>query len=491
MAGTEHVISVEELLSRKVNVVRTEAAQTSRSGNDGSRIEVQVIEKDSPRQQWLDELEKAGDEAADQKTGPKIQKVPFLLRDHKDAAKYFEPRVVSLGPIHHGKPKYRKAEKYKLVLANKFVKESGKDKKAESLYAEIEKKIKKLREYFDDDEEVMKNYDDEYLARMLFVDGCAVLQFMYYAVEDKFKDVKIKDDQAAFGQEDLFLLENQLPYQLLEDLMELSEKKGILKNSIERFIERHATFHTKNDMHATKGDKPAPHLLDRLRTKLLGGKSESGGQKGQTAGWYSYRNVRELREVGIKLKPSKTSSLTDVSFDKRYPGHLYLPLIKVDDSTGPNFLNLIAYEMCPDFENDFGVTSYICFLDSLIDHPEDVTELRKEFILHNLLGSDKEVAKLFNDIATDLVPNPQTYSEVKGQIQMMCDSKWRTWIAAVTGKYFNIQDQYFSARWGIITFLVSTLVTAYLSVIQTRYAAQQTWYAAHPPPGPCDDFCKK
>jgi hypothetical protein len=131
MAGREHVISVEELLSRKVNVVRTEAGQTSR-GNDADRetqrssiVEVQVREKDSPRQQWLDELEKAGDEA-DQKTGPKIQKVPSLLRDNEKVAKYFEPRVVSLGPIHHGKPKYQKAEKYKLRLASAFVKESGK-----------------------------------------------------------------------------------------------------------------------------------------------------------------------------------------------------------------------------------------------------------------------------------------------------------------------------------------------------------------------------
>jgi len=44
----------------------------------------------------------------------KIQKVIFLLQDHKHFVKYFEPKVVSLGPIHHGKPKYRLGEKYKL-----------------------------------------------------------------------------------------------------------------------------------------------------------------------------------------------------------------------------------------------------------------------------------------------------------------------------------------------------------------------------------------
>jgi hypothetical protein len=52
----------------------------------------------------------------------------------------------------------------------------------------------------------------------------AVLQFIYTIVENKFEELKIKNDLAVFEQEDLFLLENRLPYQL-EDLMGLSEKK--------------------------------------------------------------------------------------------------------------------------------------------------------------------------------------------------------------------------------------------------------------------------
>ncbi|GMY19170.1 upf0481 protein, partial [Fagus crenata] len=66
--------------------------------------------------------------------------------------------------------------------------------------------------------------------------------------------------------------------------------------------------------------------------------------------------------------------------------------------------------MCPDFENNYGVTSYISFLDSLIDEANDVIELRKARILGNLLGSDQEVAQLFNEIGRDLVPNPEIYS---------------------------------------------------------------------------------
>ena len=69
---------------------------------------------------------------------------------------------------------------------------------------------------------------------MLLVDGCAILQYIYCAVntaspanpadparadKKKFEDLTIKPDSVAFTvfiQQDLFLLENQLPYCLLK-----------------------------------------------------------------------------------------------------------------------------------------------------------------------------------------------------------------------------------------------------------------------------------
>ena len=116
-------------------------------------------------------------------------------------------------------------------------------------------------------------------------------------------------------------------------------------------------------------------------------------------------NVKELKEAGIWLGTSETNCLTDISFNRIcYVGKLRLPAITVDDSTGSKFMSL----MCPYFDNDFTVTSYICFLDSLIDEGGDVKELKDKGILHNGLGGDKEVAKLFNKVKmnTDLVTNP-------------------------------------------------------------------------------------
>ena len=146
------------------------------------------------------------------------------------------------------------------------------------------------------------------------------------------------------------------------------------------------------------------HLLDHLRTRMLHGQGYiHGGKVGKIhtkiqnfQEWQSYPSVQELQTAGIHFKCGENCHfLSNISFTRKFPfrGQLHIPPIVLDVSTRSKFLNLIAYEMCLDFKNDFGVTSYISFLDSLIDEAKDVKKLRKAQILHNFLGSNEEVAK--------------------------------------------------------------------------------------------------
>ena len=378
---------------------------------------------------------------------PKIRKVRFLRSHATNLVMYYEPRVISFGPIHHGKPKYQLGEKYKLGLTSEFVKNSGKG--MQDLYQKIENEIKKLRDCFE--EEVTKDYDDESLACLLFVDGCAILQFIYCVTYDNFKKLKIENDIVAFGNQDLFLLENQLPYCLLEWLMSSSKMEKQLKRSIQIYVEMQLKERKKKDdapfSISMYGD--SYHLLDVMRTGLLGIPKQNFQiirRKRKNQDWQSYCNVQMLQATGIYLKRSNSSCLRDISFTKTFLfGYLFLPPIIVDDSTRTKFLNLIAYEMCLDFENDLGVTSYISFLDSLITDANDVKELRKAGILYNLLGSDEEVAKLFNEMGTDLVPNPKTYKAIKIEIQNHYDKKL-SWM-------FRFYNDHFGGTWSIAGFL--------------------------------------
>ncbi|XP_050241989.1 UPF0481 protein At3g47200-like [Quercus robur] len=437
---------------------------------------------------------------------PKIQKVIFVLRDHKDFKTHYEPKAVSLGPIHHGIDKYQLGEQYKLVLTYEFVK--GSKEKINYLYKKIGKKINELRDCFK--KEVTKSFDDEDLIWLLLVDGCAILQYIYCAAKNKFTELNIKPDSIAFTRQDLFLLENQLPYRLLKWLMSWSENEADLKESIDSYIDSHVTvplpedhssilrcaclsslswyLSRKSKQHSKKkkddGDHVhAIHLLDLLRRRLLHkhqqnkpGKSTKHVSKDMSL--QSYRNFQELRAVVIHVERSKkeNSCLRDISFTALgCLGFLWLPPITVDDSTRPKFLNLIAYEMCLDFQNDFEITSYISFLDSLIDEANDVKMLRKAGILYNCLGSDEHVAKLFNEIGTGLVPNSEIYSNVRVQIQKHYKNQLMTWLAQVC-------HDHFSSPWAFLAFFGALLALA-LTVIQT-------WYAVKSTPGPCYNFCK-
>jgi hypothetical protein len=167
----EHIVSIDHDELHSMRSVRSKACEGSSSCNRPA------ITREERLRNFMEEGDHQARvvEALGTDHPPaKIQKVIFLLQDHKHFVKYFEPRVASVGPIHHGKPKYQLGEKYKLKLAYEFVKGCGKN--INVLYELVEKNIKQLRECFE--EEVTKKYDDEALAWMLFVDGCAILQYI-------------------------------------------------------------------------------------------------------------------------------------------------------------------------------------------------------------------------------------------------------------------------------------------------------------------------
>ncbi|EXC00012.1 hypothetical protein L484_005825 [Morus notabilis] len=433
------------------------------------------------------------------KEKPKIQKVPAALKEKEKFRKYYEPQWISIGPIHHGKENLVLAEnQYKPELVAKFINDGGTS--IEALYNIIKDKIKELKESFDKD--VIKGYDDDTLSWLLFYDGCSTLQFINSYVKingNELRILSIKNDQIAYVQQDLFLLENQIPFEVLKLLMESRKDAEILKSSVKDFIR--CNVMTPNKYKKTleielETDPEPAHLLELLRSAILQQPREHPrsnlGEKlshsldkaitlfpcknywplnkyfteGNDQGQQSFRSVQDLISAGIDLKPSGSCSLRDIRFTSLcFAGWLRLPPITVDDSTGPRFLNLIAYEMCPDnFRTDYEVISYISFLDSLIDYPVDVKELRSSHILHNLLGCDNDVALLFNEIATDLVPSQAVYKDVIAQIQSHYKSKWRTWMA-------QVYHDHFSSPWTIVAFLAAVVALG-MSGIQTWYTVK-------------------
>ncbi|XP_057983273.1 UPF0481 protein At3g47200-like [Malania oleifera] len=395
-------------------------------------------------------------DAAAPKNAPsriQIQRVPKMLREVKANRKCYSPRVVSFGPFHSDK-ELQVTEKTKMKWARHFI-SHGKTTNIDEYYARVEETAKTARHCYEYGS--TNAFDDDAFARMMFLDGCFILQFVDSCVRETHKDMNMKSHDVAFVTRDLFLLENQVPFVVLKCLTilrygDFDEGMQILQKFIKLRLRVEPVRHQVDPL----------HLLDLLRTNLLGPERLQKGKSPARRSQLSFRSSSELKSKGIYFRRSKTACLKDVSFEGNYLyGMLWLPAIVVDDSTKSTFLNLIAYETCPDAPDDSGVTSYVVFMDSLIDHARDVEELRLRNILVNFLGSDEEVATLFNEIATDLVPNMNTYDYVSSHIGTYYSQKWKSWTAEVL-------HDHFSSPWTAIAFLAAVLAIS-LSAVQTYF----------------------
>ncbi|MFQ6670342.1 hypothetical protein Gotur_035301 [Gossypium turneri] len=77
------------------------------------------------------------------KAKPLIRRVPSTLGRHEDFRKYFKPKVISIGPLHHDDPTLHKSKKLKRKLTTLFVENIGVDR--ETLYNNIKTKIDGLK----------------------------------------------------------------------------------------------------------------------------------------------------------------------------------------------------------------------------------------------------------------------------------------------------------------------------------------------------------
>ncbi|KAL9323786.1 hypothetical protein ACSQ67_008643 [Phaseolus vulgaris] len=406
----------------------------------------------------LQQLQKAKEAPSPSPENAKIQRVAHYLRDRMNFTKQYSPKLVSFGPIHYGDPKLQSGEQYKKMWAAEYI-DSTKISPQE-LHTKVVQNMETLKPLFDDDlfinnptflryHEHGFGTPEEMISWTLFVDGCALLRILEHAKLDKPKKMNVKVDQLVLVMQDVLLLENQLPFPLLKHLWWLSEIK--LKETMKDFLRCHH-WATKEEHKIFEAEFPDPtHLLGLQLSIILhepmikqtknvpDASTQNKTQNVSTENsedMVTYRNIKELKAAGIKLKSSKTRRPKDISFSLGwFYSTLKLPEIVVDDTTD-----------CYRAESD--------------------SALRSKRILLNSLGSDEEVANLFNTLSTDLVPDMGKYASLRNQIEMHYNDKCRTWFALGCNTYFK-------HPWAIIAFHAA-VVGLFLTFVQT-------WYAIHPP----------
>ncbi|WCJ30234.1 hypothetical protein M5689_011806 [Euphorbia peplus] len=445
----------------------------------------------------------------------KIQKVPRLLRGikYKDESKNYAPMVVSIGPFYHGDEEYMEMEKLKLEYASTYF-----PGLSEQMYPTMIK-ANEVRKFYSD-ELILPKFanDNEKFSKMIFLDGCFILYFISSFFTTK--GVEMKPYLRSFVIRDLFLLENQLPYSVLHKLMNLrrgyskkeeeeltlekiidfienvrrtlnDDKKGICKFICEKFgfngnrNKKPTNNDSKNELlplhlvelfhsHFTKENPTVKnkchHLVDLFHCQCIKRNLSSSKRDKLKDKTHRYPSAKELKSVGVHFKKSQSYNFDDVDFKSYFVyGYLTLPPFLVDELSKPLLLNLAAYESCPDTPDPaYQVSSYIVFLNSLIDKPEDVKELRSKGILLNSLGSDQDMVDLFNEISKYLVMDDHAFPKARDGINHWYQDSTKKWIT-------EWLSDHFSSPWTILAFVGATLGLV--------LAALDTYNSFYPPSG--------
>ncbi|KAK3426914.1 hypothetical protein EUGRSUZ_F03240 [Eucalyptus grandis] len=289
-------------------------------------------------------------------------------------------------------------------------------------------------------------------------------------------------------QRDFLMLENQLPFFVLEKLYELTNnKKNIDPQAASLEVLAVTFFETllprENAASKLNTPKPYTHLLDVFRSTFLKSVREKVDKKGMAQvkmQWNPDGSVgalvqerhlihfaSELQEAGVHFKKQKGRDLLDIDFAH---GTLWIPPLSMDDNTIPLFLNFVAYEQCHDHAKPF-FTNYFMFWDCLVNGPGDIQILHKHGIINHVLGSNVDVANLLNKLCREIVYDlDQCYlyneiKEVNAHRKPYNESKYRVW-------WRNLIHERFSSPW--------TCLSPFAAIFLLLLALLQTLYIVYP-----------
>ncbi|KAM7490152.1 hypothetical protein LguiA_033073 [Lonicera macranthoides] len=395
-----------------------------------------------------------------------IYRVPKELRKVNEKA--YTPRIVSIGPFHHNNKNFESMEQVKKRYMKKFVRRSG-NFSLKKCIDFVKKREAKIRDCYS---EPIKMETNE-LVKMILVDSCFIIQFLisYHNNWEDNDDRSLSLEPMMCGNIalDLILLENQVPFFVLEGIFSLanfasSGACSILDLSL-HFFDHNCNlpyiieeFNKHNNEHDFQSVKHFTHLVLLLYRPPPQELSPMRKEKFQ-----SLRNSTNLTKVGVTFrKKSSSKGLFDITFTNEV---LEIPSIPLTDDTEIQIRNLMALELCRYPEKSF-ITDYVVFINCLIDNRKDVDLLVRKKIIVNYLGDNKVAADLFNSLCINIrydMGNFYFYQVCK-QLNDYCEVRRHKFKAILKHDYFDTPWKTASTI-AAITLLVLTLIQTVCSIM--------------------------
>ncbi|RDX86822.1 UPF0481 protein, partial [Mucuna pruriens] len=386
-----------------------------------------------------------------------IYRVPKSLRETNTKA--YTPRIVCIGPLHRagGVDKedniFESMEDLKLKYLKGFLNRTS--LRIGDFVLTLQSLEERIRSCY---AEPIK-YNSDYFLEMILIDACFIIELFMRC--HTFKNWVEKDPllqkpwMLTEIYHDLILLENQLPFFVLENLYNLTGMN-------QEFPFLQITFnYLKIGSYVTKCPIEYPkHLTDLLRTSIISSSQfhfEEAGECNEIKHLYS---ASKLLEAGLKFQLSPNENILDLTYSSNQ-GLLAMPMLPIDDGTEIQFRNIVAFEQCH-FPDTSIIIEYLRILDYLINTEKDVNILVDNKIIVNHLGDANAVATMVNSLGSNLMMptfNLKEFSDLCNSLNNFYEKPLNKYKAIFIRDYFN-------TSWKIAS-TIAAIVLLFLTLIQT------------------------
>ncbi|KAM5564530.1 UPF0481 protein [Rosa sericea] len=420
-----------------------------------------------------------------------ICRVPKRLRRVSEMA--YTPQVVSIGPLHHGKEGLKPMEEHKNRYLQDFLVRTNLS--LEHYINKIRGREAELRGCY---AETIQFESDEFV-RIVLVDAAFIievlLRYHFHELQDEndriFKKPRMFEDVWP----DMRMLENQLPFFILQDLfdperiqipsvenlsiinlsytffralMNIEELEDTMETIISSTIEHFVDF-------VRKLYPPPPLKVARARGQP---KSPTGASMRQLSTFEvpqgrgqpeipTTPSMTELYRAGVKFKVGSGKNMFDIRFKD---GTLQIPKITISDQSEVNLTNLLVFEQSQCKETENYINDYVGILNILVNTPEDVSLLVKNAIFVNKLGDSTKgctMIKNMGDGVNIADYNKFHFAPLCEKLNEHCTKSRHKWLALLRQNYFNTPCKTISVI-AAACIILFTLIQTVCSIISVR-----------------------
>jgi hypothetical protein len=389
----------------------------------------------------------------------------------------YDPQMISIGPFHRGAGRHLAAmEAHKWRYLRDILARPGGATLATYARAARAMEARARRRYA----EPVALPAAEF-AEMLLLDGCFVVEFFLKGQESA-EDALIDATWAMQNvYNDILLLENQLPFFVLERFYDLATgglgRDHFVTNVLVNYLTVDMSSGPRDPESTRPPDGEIHHLLhlyyhwflppeDRLGSGSGTSKSEDEAMEELMSQSVDERTpwrlppASELQDSGVTFRAKKSPrSMVDVTFDRR-GGTLEIPAVE-SYTNHVIFANLLAYEQSRGRWELQRLVSYVLLMASVVDSRRDVEALQRAGVF---VGGDEETASFYAHLG-ELCPPPEfvnnCYAGLFRDVREYCGRSWNRHRAVLVHDYFSNPWTSMSAAAAVFLLVLTVVQTVY------------------------------